>query len=287
MVLGIVGLGLMGGSLSLAIKGQGFYTRIIGCDNRESHVQEALERGLVDEAVDLDTLIAQADLIVLAVPVEAIVTLMPRLEAMKPTAVALDVGSTKTPIIEAIPSIIRSRFVAAHPMAGTEYSGPKAAFAKLYEERIVVLCDTEANEPAALKAAQALFEAIGMRVVLMGAKEHDRHAAFISHMPHAISYALANSVLSQEDKQSILTLAAGGFRDMSRLAKSSATMWIDIFKQNRKALLDSLTVFGFELDKAKKLIEAERWDELKSWMAQANTLHDIFKPPRHNRKGDE
>lgn len=284
MVLGVVGLGLMGGSLALALRPGARFTKIIGCDNRPEHVSEALKLGLVDEAVTLKQLIDQSDVIVLAVPVEAIVSLMLQLAHMKKTAVALDLGSTKTPIVEAIPAAIRSRFVAAHPMAGTEYSGPKAAFPKLYEERIVVLCDTEANDPDALQTARSLFEAMGMRMVLMGAKEHDRHAAFISHMPHAISYALANSVLSQEDKQSILTLAAGGFRDMSRLAKSSATMWIDIFKQNRKALLDSLTVFTSELEKAKTLIAQSRWDELKAWMAQANTLHEIFKPPKHNRK---
>lgn len=284
MVLGVVGLGLMGGSLALALRPHGIFSKMIGCDNRAEHVQEALRLGLVDEAADLDTLVRQSDVIVLAVPVEAIVALMPRLEAMKANAVVLDLGSTKTPIVEAILPAIRPRFVAAHPMAGTEYSGPQAAFPKLYDGRIVVLCDTADNAPDALALVRRLFEAIGMRIVTMASKEHDRHAAFISHMPHAISYALANSVLSQEDKQSILTMAAGGFRDMSRLAKSSATMWIDIFKQNKNALLDSLTVFTREVEKAKTLIGENRWDELKAWMAQANTLHEIFKPPRNNRK---
>jgi prephenate dehydrogenase len=161
-------------------------------------------------------------------------------------------------------------------MAGTEYSGPMAAFSGLYKDKIVVLCNTEENEALHKERAEKIFTAIGMQIVYMDAKEHDLHAAYISHLPHAISYALANSVLKQEDPKSILILAAGGFKDMSRLAKSNPDMWVDIFKQNRKNLLDSIEVFKKELRTALTYIEEERWEELRSWMERATTLHQIL-----------
>lgn len=279
MMLGVVGLGLMGGSLALAARKSDRFDLIAGYDHSPEHEKEAIDRQIVDSVLPLDRLLATADQIILAIPVEAIVALMPQLTGIKEGAVICDLGSTKTRIVRSIPDSVRRRFVAAHPMAGTEYSGPAAAFESLYTDRIVVLCDTQENDPDALKAVCVLFESLGMHTVFMGAQEHDRHAAFISHLPHAISYALANSVLSQEDKQNILTLAAGGFEDMSRLAKSSAGMWIDIFKQNREPLLDSLHVFKRQYARVVELIEQESWQELKEWMSSANSLHSIFKLP--------
>ncbi|MDR2639058.1 MAG: prephenate dehydrogenase [Helicobacteraceae bacterium] len=275
--LGIVGVGLMGGSLALAARERKLFDSIVGCGRSDESLRTALELNIIDRALRLEELIASSDLIALAAPVETIVALIPQLSAAKQSAVFTDLGSTKTAIIRAILPSIRARFVAAHPMCGTEYSGPKAAFSSLYQDRIVVLCDTEANDKDALEAVERLFGAIGMKIVKMRSQDHDRHAAFISHLPHAISYALANSVLNQEDKQSILTLAAGGFRDMSRLAKSSASMWIDIFKQNKPALISAIGAFEGELKKAEKLLNDEDWEALKAWMRSANALHDIFK----------
>ncbi|MDR0664133.1 MAG: prephenate dehydrogenase [Helicobacteraceae bacterium] len=276
--LGIVGVGLMGGSLALASREKGLFDRIVGCGRSRENLQTALDLRIIDRAATFDEVIEQSDLIALAAPVETLVALAPKLVAAKSDAVFVDLGSTKTAIIRAIAPSIRDRFVAAHPMCGTEYSGAKAAFGSLYNDRIVVLCDTEANDKKALETVEGLFKAIGMRIAKMKAVEHDRHAAFISHLPHAISYALANSVLNQEDKQSILALAAGGFRDMSRLAKSSASMWIDIFKQNKHSLLSAIDVFDDELKKAKKLLENEDWSALEEWIKSANALHEIFKP---------
>jgi prephenate dehydrogenase len=276
--LGIVGAGLMGGSLALAAREKGLFESIVACGRSEESLQTAIELKIIDRAVSLEALIAQSDLIVLAVPVDTIVALCPKLLAAKKETVFVDLGSVKTAIVKAIPKAIRSRFVAAHPMCGTEYSGPKAAFSTLYNDKIVVLCDCEENDAKALNAIETLFGAIGMRIVKMKSGDHDRHAAFISHLPHAISYALANSVLNQEDKENILTLAAGGFRDMSRLAKSSATMWVDVFKQNKSALIAAIDVFKEELAKAEKTIEQNDWQKLEKWMQSANALHDIFKP---------
>ncbi|MDR1451128.1 MAG: prephenate dehydrogenase [Helicobacteraceae bacterium] len=275
--LGIVGVGLMGGSLALAAREKKLFDSIVGCCKSRESSRAAIELNVIDRALSFDDLIADSDTIALAAPVETIVALIPKLVAAKSDAVFADLGSTKTAIVQAIPPAIRGRFVAAHPMCGTEYSGPKAAFGSLYDDRIVVLCDTEANDQGALETIQTLFSVIGMKIVKMRSQDHDRHAAFISHLPHAISYALANSVLRQEDKRSILTLAAGGFRDMSRLAKSSSAMWIDIFKQNKPAITAAINAFDDELKKAEKLLAGDDWDALERWMKSANALHAIFK----------
>ena len=275
MVVAIVGLGLMGGSLALDLKKYNLATKIIGYDRNQKHRKEALELGLVDEVVEFDA-IKSADIIFLAIPVEGIIEALQNLKDVAKTTTIIDLGSTKAKIVATCPSQIRTNFVAAHPMTGTEYSGPLAALEGLYYDKIVVLCNIEENDRLHKERAENIFVAIGMQIVYMDAKEHDLHAAYISHLPHAISYALANSVLKQEDPKSILILAAGGFRDMSRLAKSSPKMWSDIFKQNKKNLLISLEVFKKELRYAKELIEKERWEELQEWMEHATTLHKIF-----------
>ena len=267
----------MGGSLALAVREKGLFSSVIGHDSSEEHQRTALQMQMIDRACTLAELLETSDLTIFAVPVESIVALMPALTHAKKGAVFADLGSTKTVIVNAISPAHRSRFVCAHPMAGTEYSGPKAAFAALYANRTVVLCDTADNDQDAVQTVREMFEMIGMKIVLMNALAHDRHAAFISHLPHAISYALANSVLSQEDNGSILTLAAGGFRDMSRLAKSSSAMWIDIFKQNKEAILASLDVFNSELSQCETLLREERWKELEQWMKSASSLHEIFR----------
>jgi len=275
MVAGIVGLGLMGGSLALDLKNGRIAQKILGVDRDPRHQKEALELGLVDEIVDLQK-IKECDVIFLAIPVEGIIDLLPQLEDVSPTTTIIDLGSTKAKIIQACPKPIRPNFVAAHPMTGTEYSGPLAAFAGLYKDKIVVLCNVEENHPFHKERAQKIFSSLGMQIVYMDAREHDLHAAYISHLPHAISYALANSVLKQEDPKSILILAAGGFKDMSRLAKSNPDMWVDIFKQNKENLLQSLEVFKKELRTAITLIQEDRWEELRSWMERATTLHKIL-----------
>ena len=278
MVLGIVGLGLIGGSLGLAARSAGHFEMLLGSDHNPEHARIALKRGIVDEIVSWETLKSRCDIIVLAVPVGAIIALLKELEGIGPETTVIDMGSTKTTIAQAVPPAFRSRFVAAHPMAGTEFAGPQAALATLYRDKVAVLCDLEASAPLQRSRARMLFESIGMRIVTMDAKAHDRHAAFISHLPHVISYSLANSVLGQEDKASILTLAAGGFRDMSRLAKSPAVLWRDIFHHNQSALLDAIAVFEKELSQAKSLIQNGEWEALTQFMECANTLHELFDP---------
>ncbi len=275
MKVGIVGLGLIGGSLGLSLKKSALDVEILGFDHNKSHCQDAKKLGLVDEIVSFD-LIKSCDVIILAIPVEGIISSFIELVDVSEDTTIIDVGSTKYKITQMIPHSIRKNFVAAHPMAGIEKFGPTAAFDSLYEDQIVVLCDIKESGELQQKVAIDIFENIGMNIVYMGAKEHDLHAAYISHLPHAISYALANSVLSQEDPKSILALAAGGFRSMSRIAKSSPDMWSDVFKQNRENLLITLDTFSDELERIQKMIVNEDWDEIREWMQNATTLHKIL-----------
>ena len=161
-------------------------------------------------------------------------------------------------------------------MTGTENFGPTAAIECLYTEKVVVLCDLEQSGETQIKTAKKIFQTLKMEMHFMKAHEHDRHAAFISHMPHAISYSLANTVMKQENKNNILALAAGGFRSMSRLAKSSPHMWEDIFKQNKDNLLEAIELFQDELDHLKKDIKEEDWDTVSQTMNKGKTLHDIL-----------
>jgi len=275
MKVAIVGLGLMGGSFGLALSQNMDKVTIVGFDHNRNHCTEALKYGLVDEIVTFDE-IKKADLIILAIPVEGVIASLQELTDISENTTIIDLGSTKAKIVEKTPALIRKNLVAAHPMAGKEKFGPSAAFDGLYKDQIVVLCASEESGKSHLEKAVKVFEALQMQIVYMGAKEHDLHAAYISHLPHAISYALANSVLKQEDPKSILVLAAGGFRDMSRIAKSSPHMWSDIFRQNRENLLTTIDDFEKEIGSAKKMIEEENWSDLEAWMQNATTLHKIL-----------
>ncbi|EIF51064.1 prephenate dehydrogenase [Sulfurovum sp. AR] len=274
--VGIVGLGLMGGSLSLALKKHSKDYYFIGLDHNELHCSQALQLGLVDEICTSTEALKSCDIIFLSIPVDGIISVSQQLGPLNDRCTVIDLGSTKEKISLSIPSDIRHHFVAAHPMTGTEKFGPTAALEDLYTDKVVVLCDLEKSGVHQQNVAKKLFTDIGMNIVCMDAKEHDRHAAFISHMPHAISYSLANSVMAQEDSKSIVALAGGGFKDMSRIAKSSPNMWEDIFRQNKSNVLEAINSFQSELKKCQKMVENEEWETLNDWMREANTLHDIL-----------
>lgn len=276
MTIGIVGLGLMGGSLGLDLKSLPFVKKIVGSDHNEAHRETALKLGLVDAIVDFDTLLA-CDVIFLAVPVDGVIAAIKSMEKrLEAHTTVIDLGSTKARIVENIPPSIRANIVAAHPMTGTEHFGPTAALSGLYKDQVVVLCNMEDSGELQQENAVRLFSGLHMRLHYMRASEHDRHASLISHMPHAISYSLANTVLNQEDKHNILALAAGGFRSMSRLAKSSPNMWEDIFRQNKEHLLEAIGLFEAELSSMKKAIKEERWSEVHERLETGKKLHDII-----------
>jgi prephenate dehydrogenase len=274
--IGIVGLGLMGGSLAKAVKRYSIANKVYGYVNKEKTKQEVLELDLVDELVDLNTLKQRCDIIILAIPVDAIIAMFPQFLDISSETTIIDLGSTKEYIVKNVPASIRENFIAAHPMTGTEKFGPKAAIDGLYEGKTVVLCNLEKNENTHVNKAFRIFQGIGMRIVVMDAKEHDIHACFMSHLPHAISFSLANTVMGHEDPKSIIALAAGGFKDMSRIAKSSPQMWSDIFSQNKENLLSSIELFERQLKTMKHLLENEDYTALQDWMKKANSLHEIL-----------
>ena len=276
MNIGIIGLGLMGGSLGLALKKFPKKYTIIGYDHNKKHQEDALKLELIDKLANSFDEIKSCDVIILTIPVDAIIKTAQTLIDVEKDCTIIDFGSSKGKIDAAIPAIIRKNFVTAHPMTGTEKFGPTAAIEELYSDKIMVLCNQEKSDELQKKVALKLFEDIKAKVVFMGADEHDKHAAFISHMPHAVSYAIANSVMKQEDPESITALAGGGFRSMSRIAKSSPNMWEDIFRQNKENLLSSMKAFNEEMQLCQSMIENEEWEALHKWMADANKLHDIL-----------
>lgn len=276
MNIGIIGLGLMGGSLAKAVKRYGISKKVYGFTNSEKNKKEIEELGLVDELVDLETLKKVSDVIILSIPVDAIISMFPNFLDINEKTTIIDMGSTKEYIVKNIPPKIRKNFVAAHPMTGTEKNGPKAAIDNLYEGKTVVLCDLEDNANMHVNKAFKIFQEIGMRIVVMNSHEHDVNACYISHLPHLISFGLANTVMSHQNPKEIIALAAGGFKDMSRIAKSSPRMWGDIFKQNRENMLESIKSFEDQMNEAKKMIEEERYEDLENWMKKANSLHEIL-----------
>jgi len=272
---GIVGLGLMGGSFAKVVKKYNLASEVVGYDHNKLHQKQAIELNLVDKIVNLEEL-KKVDIIVLCIPVDAIIAFMPKLEGIAKDTTIMDFGSTKKLIVDNIPDSLRSNFVPAHPMTGTEKFGPSAAMDGLYEGKTIVLCDLDKCEELHKNRVLDIFNAIAMRIVNMDSATHDVHACYISHLPHAISYGLANTVMSHEDPENIITLAAGGFKDMSRIAKSSPDMWTDIFRQNRENLLKSLDIYAQQMDNMKKMLEDEDYESITNWMDKASSLHDIL-----------
>ncbi len=275
MNIAIIGLGLMGGSLALSLKKLSFINSIVGLDLNKEHQTQAISLELVDKVVEFSQ-IKKCDVIFLCIPVNGVISVLKDLIDVSPNTTIIDLGSTKEIIVSSVPPQIRKNFVASHPMTGTENFGPSAAVENLYTGKVVVLCDLQESGEFQGLVAKKIYKALGMKKYFMKATEHDRHAAFISHMPHAISYSLANTVMKQENKHNILALAAGGFRSMSRLAKSSPLMWEDIFRQNKTNLIEAIELFEKELTKLKDDIVEENWENVSNAMNHGKTLHEIL-----------
>ncbi|MFK5938531.1 MAG: prephenate dehydrogenase [Sulfurimonas sp.] len=275
MNIAIIGLGLMGGSLALSLQKENYVKSIVGYDHNKGHQTEAIKLGLVKNIVSFEE-VKKCDVIFLAIPVNGVIASLKELTDIPKETTVIDLGGTKEKIVTSVPKEIRKNFVAAHPMTGTEYFGPSAAVEGLYEDKVVVLCDLEDSGEIQTAVAKKIFKSLKMKKYFMKSHEHDRHAAFISHMPHVISYSLANTVMKQEKKKNILALAAGGFRSMSRLAKSSPDMWEDIFRQNKENLLEAIELFETELSSLKTSIQNDEWVKVHQDMADGTKLHDIL-----------
>ncbi len=277
MQVTIIGLGLIGGSVALDLRGSQFSDRLVGVEANPEHARRALERHLVDAIRPLDQALPEARLIVLAVPVDAIVKLLPTLlSRIAPDAVVLDLGSTKSmPVAAVRDHPRRGRYVALHPMAGTENSGPDAALAGLFRDHTAVVCDAEDSDNDALDIATRFLNALGMPIVRMPAEEHDRHVACLSHMPHVIAYALALSALTAErDRGLILQLAGGGFASIARTAKSSPAMWVPILLQNQAAILEALDDFLGQATVFRGAIASSNREKLRQLIQAANEIRN-------------
>lgn len=279
MTISIVGIGLIGGSMAIDLKERGFAQRIIGADARQENLDKAVRRRLIDEDMPLPEAIAAADIILISVPVGAMVNLLPALlDQLHEHQVVIEVGSTKSQLLAGLRHHPRrGRLVSTHPMAGTEYSGPEAAIPNLFDGKCTVFCEAERSDPDALALAERLYTALNMRIVHLGAEEHDVHTAYVSHISHISSFALALTVLAKEkDEQRIFELASSGFSSTVRLAKSSPDMWAPIFSQNRDNLLDVLDEYINTLSRFRSLLIKKDFDSFHGMMQEANQIRRII-----------
>ncbi len=279
MIVTIIGTGLIGGSMAFALRDLGIATKIIGVDTNEAHAKKAVELNIVDEIADLKTAIDKSSLIVVAIPVHAAEKLLPGIMDLVTNQVVIDVSSTKEVIINSIKDHPkRSRFVATHPMWGTENSGPDAAVRGAFTGKVTVISDKENSDAGALKLAEEIFTKLGMRLIYMDAVSHDIHAAYVSHISHITSFALANTVLEKEkEEDTIFAMASAGFESTVRLAKSSPAMWAQIFMQNRENILDVLNEHISQLRKFKSCLEKENETYLEELISNANKIRKILK----------
>ena len=275
----VIGLGLIGGSMALDLRKAGIALQLTGVDRSESNGKRAVELGIVDKIEDEGKAISSADLIILAIPVNALSQLLPSvLDSVKKDAVVIDAGSTKRSICKAVAAHSnREQFVAAHPIAGTENSGPEAAFEGLFKGKTNIICEREKSSKHALDVAAQVATALGMNTIYMEPEEHDKHVAYVSHLSHVSSFLLGQTVLDIErDEKNIFTLAGSGFASTVRLAKSSPDMWAPIFEQNAEFLSQALLEYIMHLQKFQYYLMKRDVKELQRIMKDANRIREIL-----------
>ena len=278
MRITIIGLGLIGGSLALDLRKSKFATNLTGVDTNQEHAEQALKIGLVDSIANLEEGIQNTDIIIIAIPVDKEVVLLSQiLDKISNNTTVIDMSSTKRVILESVKNHPkRKNFVPSHPMSGTENSGPTAALEDLFKGKITILCDQADSGPQHLALAEKMFQVLGMDIAYMTADEQDHSTAFVSHLPHAAAFALANAVQSKEDRSIIFDLASGGFNSTVRLAKSSGTMWHPIFQQNRNYVVESLDVYIKHLQEFRDCLFNEQDDKLHDLIVSANKIRGIL-----------
>ncbi len=276
----IVGVGLISGSFALALKEKGIAKNIIGVSKTIASINKAKELGIIDEALPLEEAVKKSDFIYVAIPVDATIPVMQQImDLMTEQQIVADAGSTKHALCKALENHpMRRRFVATHPMWGTEYSGPEAAVREAFRGRSCVICEKEKSDKDAVEIVENIYKTLGMHIAYMDAENHDVHAAYVSHISHITSFALANTVLEKEkEEDAIFELAGGGFESTVRLAKSNPAMWAPIFMQNRENVLDVLNEHISQLRKFKSCLEKENYEYLKELMENANKISRIIK----------
>ena len=284
MTVSVIGLGLIGGSMAIDLKRRGFASRVLGVEKDSVNAAAALQIGLVEEVVSLQEAVREADITILAVPVGAAVKMLPEIldifqEDASRSKIVLDTCSTKSQVVRAVHyHPFRECYVATHPMAGTEYSGPWAAMPGLFDSRACIFANAEESSPRALKTVESLYNGLNMRPIYMNADNHDVHAAYVSHISHVTSFALALTVLDKEkDEKHIFDLASGGFSSTVRLAKSSADMWVPILSQNRDNVLQVIDTYIDKMNQFREAIADYDEDKIRDLINDANHIKKILR----------
>ena len=278
MKIGIIGVGLIGGSLALSAREHIPDVQIYGSNRSETNLQKSLDLGLIDYRLD-DSMIKQMDIILLAIPVDgAMDRLVDLLDEVNDNALIMDFGSTKTAICQQVAlHSKRGQFLATHPIAGTEYSGPNSALSDLFKDKIQILCEIHKTRPDLLEWAQDWFKKIGMKLREMDPVEHDQHITYVSHLSHITSYMLGKTVMEKEkDQSAIFDMAGSGFSSTVRLAKSSPNMWVPIFKQNKENISKTLSQYINNLNQFKQLLDADKFEELHEQILEINKIRLIL-----------
>lgn len=284
MVVGIIGLGLIGGSMAIDLKRRGFADRVIGVESDPVASEAALRMGLADEIVSFEDCVRGSDIVVVAVPVGTAVKMLPRvldifMEDGFGGKIVIDTCSTKSQITRSVHyHPLRGRFVATHPMAGTEYSGPWAAMPNLFDGRACIFANSEDSDPQALKKVEDLYGVLNMRPIYMNADNHDVHTAYVSHISHVTSFALALTVLDKEqDEKHIFDLASGGFSSTVRLAKSSSDMWVPILTQNRENVLKVIDTYLEKMKEFRDAVDSYDEERIEGLIHEANKIKKILR----------
>ncbi len=274
----VIGVGLIGGSFALDIKKQNSECTIFGIDNNENHLDEAIQLGIIDEKANLESL-SKADLVIIAIPVDAALEVLPKvLHKISDEAIVFDVGSTKEDIcLKVKPHPKRRNFLAAHPIAGTEHSGPRAALQGLYKNKTNIICEVEETAFKLQEKALKLFSDLGMRIRYMNPKAHDKHIAYVSHLSHISSFMLGKTVIEKEkNERDIFDMAGSGFESTVRLAKSSPAMWTPIFEQNKTNVIETLEEYINNLKHFKQLMEEGNFEAVYNEMKTTNHIKEIL-----------
>jgi prephenate dehydrogenase len=275
----IIGIGLIGGSIALDLKSHYKEATFFGIDSNENNLEEAIKLGIIDQKATHKELI-NADLVIVAVPVDVALVILPEvLNVINDDALVIDVGSTKYPICEVVANHTRRRnFLASHPIAGTEFSGPKAAIKELFLGKTNIICEVEKTAYLQQQMSLILFQKLGMRIRYMDPKSHDKHIAYVSHLSHISSFMLGKTVIEKEkNERDIFDMAGSGFESTVRLAKSSPAMWTPIFKQNRDNIIETLNEYILNLTQFKELLQNDNYDEVFNEMESTNRIKEILK----------
>ncbi len=274
----IIGVGLIGGSFAIDIRKQNPDAIVYGIDTNDGYLDESLALGVIDKKATLDDL-TNADLVIIAIPVDATVQLLPIiLNKIGDNTLVVDTGSTKEAICKEVEHHPKRRnFLAAHPIAGTENSGPKAAISGLYKGKTNIICEVEKTTFKLQEKALELFRAIGMRIRYMDPVSHDKHIAYVSHLSHISAFMLGKTVINKEkNERDIFDMAGSGFESTVRLAKSSPAMWTPIFKQNKDNVIETLEEYINNLQQFKALMQQDNFSEIFNEMENTNYIKQIL-----------